>query len=149
MSNNANVEPNKKRGKSNPSPVVAAAALSALEHMSPDRLELIDLNRLLEDAIEAHRSGALKRDVRLVCCLLDNIDVLGREREIVQRLDAMLGAAIDAAIPGTRMECNVSPERNGVVMRLRFLRPASRAVCGITEMVGGEIVACWPQVEIH
>ena len=147
MSKNTNIERGKKTGKQRQSPAVVAAALRELDRARSDAIEIIDLAQRIEEAVEAHRHRAFERHVSIACCILDDLDVLGNEREIATRLNAMLAAAIDMAIPGTRMECNAVAERSGVVVRMRFMRPAKRPEGASAEIIGGEIAACWPKIE--
>ena len=110
-------------------------------------IEIIDLTQLIEEAVEALRHRAFERRVRIACCVLDDLAVLGNDHESAKRLHTMLAAAIDIAIPGTRMECNAVAERSGLVVRVRFMRPAKRAEGDSAEIVGGEVAACWPKIE--
>ncbi len=141
------IERGKEPGNQRQSPAIAAAALRESHRAQSVVIEIIDLTQLIEEAVEANRHRAFERRVRIACCILDDLDVLGNEREIATRLHTMLAAAIDVAVPGTQMECNAIVERTGVVVRVRFMRPASRPVDESAEIVGGEIAACWPRIE--
>ncbi len=147
MSNNTNIERSNEAGKRRQSPAVVAAALRELDRARSDVIEIIDLTELLEEAVEAHRHRAFERRIRIACCVLDDLAVLGSEREIATRLHTMLSAVIETAAPGTRMECNAVAERSGVVVRIRFMRAAKHPKGDSAEIVGGEIVACWPRIE--
>lgn len=147
MSKTTSIERGNESGKRRQSPAVVAAALRELDRARSDVIEIIDLTELLEEAVEANRHRAFERRVRIACCVLDDLAVLGSEREIASRFRTMLAAAIDMAIPGTRMECNAVAERSGVVVRLRFMRPARLPEGNSAEIVGGEIAACWPKIE--
>ncbi len=147
MSKKANIERGNESAKRRQSPAVVAVALRDLDRARSDAIEFIDLAQRIEEAVESHRHRAFERRIRITCCVLDDLDVLGSEREIATRLHTMLAAAIDNAIPATCMECNAVAERRGVVVRVRFLRPAMSAQGDSEEIAGGEIVACWPKIE--
>lgn len=147
MSKVTNIELIGKSDRQRQPRVIIAAALRELDRVRSDVVEIIDLTQLIEEAVEAHRHRAFERRVRIACCVLDDLAVLGNEREIATRLHSMLAAAVDVAIPGTRMECNAIAERAGVVVRVRFMRPAKRPQGESGEIVGGEIAAFWPKIE--
>ncbi len=147
MSKTSIVERGFETGMQHGHPVMVAAAFRDLDHARSDAIEIIDLSQLIGEAVEANRHGAFERRVRIACCVIDDLGVLGNEREIATRLRNMLASAIDMAVPGTRMECEAIPGRSGVVVRVRFMRPAKRPEFGCAEIVGSEISACWPMIE--
>lgn len=147
MSKIPSIERGRESGKQSQSPAIVGFAHRELDRGRSDVIEIVDLTQLIEEAVEAYRQHAFERRVRIACCVLDDLAVLGNEREIATRLTTMLAAAIDAAFPGTRMDCSAVAERSGVVVRVRFMRRANRHESESAEIVGGEIAACWPRID--
>lgn len=147
MSKSNNIERGQETSEQLQSLAVVAAALHELDRARSQVTEIIDLTQLMEEAIEAHRHRAFEKRVRIACCILDDLAVLGNDREIETRIHTMLSAALDNAVPGTRVECNAATEPRGVVVRMRFMRPAQHSGRQSVEIVGGEIAACWPKIE--
>lgn len=147
MSKITNIERGRESGKQHQSPAIVDIALRELARARSGVVEIIDLTQRIEEAVEAHRQRAFERRVRIACCVLDDLAVLGNDQEISTRLHTMLSAAIDAAFPGTRMDCSAVAERSGVVVRVRFMRPAKRQESESAEIVGAEIAACWPRID--
>ena len=106
--------------------------------------EAINLADVLERAVEFNLNTAMRCDVRLHCCCLDELPVYGDERALLSEIDAMLAYAVSNAVWGSRVTCETESIDGRVALRVWFARPASNPGSNDWAIADGELLSSWP-----